>query len=68
MSMVRYYCPESCGLCTEHGFPRPYPPNATCFDADKHIAYCLRYKDDGICDDPQYAWIQAKCMYTCGAC
>jgi hypothetical protein len=70
-SWIRYVCPESCGLCTENGLPHPYPPNATCSDADKRITDCLRYKDSGLCDDPQnpeYGLARTNCAYTCGVC
>uniref|UniRef100_A0A914DV92 ShKT domain-containing protein n=1 Tax=Acrobeloides nanus TaxID=290746 RepID=A0A914DV92_9BILA len=66
-SNLRYICPESCGLCIENGFPRPYPPNATCSDKSKKIMICLRYKDTGLCDDPNPHY-RTNCAYTCGAC
>uniref|UniRef100_A0A914CZJ0 ShKT domain-containing protein n=1 Tax=Acrobeloides nanus TaxID=290746 RepID=A0A914CZJ0_9BILA len=70
-SWIRYACPESCGLCTENGLPRPYPPNATCFDAKMSTGYCPLFKDRGTCDDPQdyhYGLVRTLCAYTCGAC
>jgi hypothetical protein len=71
-SLLRYACPESCGLCTENELPRPYPPNATCFDVFKtSTGFCPLFKDRGTCDDPQdyqYGSARTLCAYTCGAC
>uniref|UniRef100_A0A914EEY2 ShKT domain-containing protein n=1 Tax=Acrobeloides nanus TaxID=290746 RepID=A0A914EEY2_9BILA len=68
---LRLICPESCGLCAKFGFPRPYPPNATCYDAGYRGNSCLHWKDIGICDDPQSQWYSSRqtvCAYTCGLC